>query len=468
MLGTLSKALILSGIFICLLFSRGLAKDTNVWPLMVKQGVSLDSRPEHTGSLGPLLSETLRGQTRILSIRPLWTQFTDATAGSASYHLLYPVANWMDNGSVQFGHVLNLVQFRRDLDREVTFFQAFPFIFSQRSPEPDQSYFALWPLGGVLKNRLWRDRIRFVAWPLFVQTERGDETRTHLPYPFVQHLQGPRSRGFGLWPLYGHFEREADYSRTWALWPIFYHYRDNLDEAVPYERFGVLPFYHRETAAGLQSETFLWPFFGYTRETDPRPAYSENRYFWPLLVQGHGEERRVNRWMPLYTHERRPGYRKEWYLWPLLERETFEQPGLLRERDSFLYFLYRDERQHFAGRTARLTFLWPLLGYWHDGYERTQVQLLDPLGVFFPSNQKVKENWTPLFALYRYDLRGQAARHSVLWDLLVWERDAAGLSSFYAGPLFEWHRGGQWDLLKGLIGRSTEADGPRMTFFWSN
>ena len=235
---------------------------------------------------------------------------------------------------------------------------------------------------------------------------------------------------------------------------------------MPYRRFGVLPFYSRETAAGLKSETFAWPFFGYTRETVPRPVYSENRYFWPLLVQGRGEERHVNRWMPLYTDERKPGYRKNWYLWPILETEHFEQPGLTRERTSLLYFIYRDEQQHFADTTARLTFLWPLFGYWNDGYDRRQLQVLDPLSVFFPSNQKVRENWTPLFALYRLDERSGNARHSLLWDLVVWEKDESGMKAFYAGPLFEWVEGSHWELLKGLIGSRREGDGKRFTSFW--
>lgn len=458
----------LLGILLLVLPAQLFGEETNFWPIFVQQRDSALGRPDHNGSLGPILSETYRDETRILSIRPLWTAFHHRDTGTKSHHFLYPLVNWTDYGQTQFGHALNLLQYRRDQRQDDTFFQFFPFVFSRQNPEPEQSYFAVWPIGGVLKNRFWRDRITFAAWPLFVRTQRNDETRTHVPYPFVQILNGPKSRGFGLWPLYGRFQRENDYEHTWALWPIHYHYRDDLDEEIPYVRFGILPFYHRETGAGLKSETVIWPFFGYTRESDPRPVYSENRYFWPLLVQGRGEERHVNRWMPLYTDERKPGYRKNWYLWPLLEREVFEQPGLTRERDSLLYFIYRDERQHFSGTTARLTFLWPFFSYWHDGYDRMQLRALDPLSVFFPSNDKVRENWTPLFALYRFDKRMDNARHSLLWDFVVWEKDGSGMKAFYAGPLFEWERGDRWEVLKGLIGRrQADADGQRrLKFFW--
>jgi hypothetical protein len=426
------------------------------------------ARPDHSGSLGPIFSLTEKGATRIFSIRPLRTSFHDSESGNSSQHLLYPLFNWYDTGAVDRGHSFNLLQYRHDPEREQTFFQLFPFIFSRQTPDEDSSYFAFWPVGGVLKDRLWRDRITFAAWPLYVQTVRNDETRTHVPYPFIQMLSGPKSHGFGLWPLYGHFEREDDYAHTWALWPFYYDYTDNLDEAVPYSRFGVLPFYSRETAAGLKSETYAWPFFGYTRESQPRPVYSENRYFWPLFVQGRGEERHVNRWMPFYTDESKPGYRKNWYLWPLLRSEDFTEPGLTRERTSFLYFVFRDERQHYGDTTARLSSLWPFYGYWDDGNGRRQLQALDPLSVFFPSNQKVKENWSPLFALYRFDERLGNARHSLLWDLLVWEKDETGLKSIYAGPLFEWVEGSHWQLLNGLFGRKKENGETRTLSFWRN
>lgn len=442
------------------------AKEMNFWPAFVKQWDAPHGRADQTGSLGPFLARTDRGDTRILSFRPLWTSFKDAQLDSGHAHILYPLLNWYHSEQVDFGHALNLVQFRSDRARDETFFQFFPFIFSNRTPDPENSYFAFWPFGGVLKNRLWRDRITFAAWPLFVRTHNDDEVYTHFPYPFLRVLNGPQSTGWGVWPLYGQFRRENDYAHRWALWPFIYHYRDKLDEPVPYVRFGVLPFYNRETADGLKSETFVWPFFGYTRENAPRPVYSENRYFWPLLVQGRGEEKYVNRWMPIYTNERKPGYKKNWYLWPLLERETFTEPGLVRERDSLLYFIWRDERQYFADTRARLTFLWPLFGYWHDGHDRTQFQMLDPLSVFFPTNEKIRENWTPLFAVYRFDERAGNRRHSVLWDLIVWERDDSGPNAFYLGPLFEWVEGSHWELFKGLIGSRREAGEGRLKFLW--
>jgi hypothetical protein len=465
-MGVILRRIFITGVALLIGQATVLAGEFNLWPLVVEKFNSLVGRDDNKSHLGPIISETQRDSTRILSIRPFWTSFEDLKTGTSSSHLLYPLASWNDNETTQSGSISNLIQYRRNEQRDQTFFQAFPFIFSYQSPEPNDSYFAVWPVGGVLKNRLFRDRISFAAWPLYVRTVKGDEVRTHTPYPFIQRLEGPQSRGFGLWPFYGHFERDNDYEHSWAAWPLHYHYRDNLDEEVPYVRFGILPFYHSETAAGLNSKTFGWPFFGYTREWDPRPQYSENRYFWPFLIQGRGEEKYVNRWLPVYSNETSPGREKKWYAWPFLKKEIFTQPGLKRDRTSVLFFVYKDEKQHFNNTTARLTTIWPLAGYWNDGNGNRQLQALDPLTVFFPRNEKVKENWSPLFAVYRFDERMGNRRHSILWDMIAWESDIEGLKALYLGPLYEWESGKQWQVLKGLVS-STRSEGEQiMNWFW--
>jgi len=444
------------------------AKETNFWPLYVEQEGSPVGRSDHWGSLGPFISYTERESVRIVSYRPLYTSFENLETGDKSSYLLYPFFHWKDVGDVQTKGAQNLIKLRDKDSTDESFTQVFPFYYRSVTGDPETSYHALWPIAGNLKNRFGRDETDFIAWPLYVRTVRGDEIRTHTPYPFIQQLDGPHSSGFGLWPFYGHFERENDYDKTYALWPFYYNEFHNLNRDQPYQRFGILPFYTRETAAGLKSETFGWPFFGYTREWAPRKEYWENRYFWPFFMRADGQKRTVNRWMPFYTHESAPGMDKRWYLWPLLKRKTVQESGYIRDRTSLLYFLYRDEKQYYSDGTARMRTLWPLAGYWDDGAGRKQLQVLDPFTAFFPRNEKVKENWSPLFALYRYDERAGNGRHSLLWDLVVWERDESGTKGFYLGPLFQWEDSGGWEILKGLIGSTRSEGESRMRFFWKD
>jgi hypothetical protein len=457
---------VLTGLAVGFAVLGSYAGETNVWPLYVEQVDSPVGRPDHAGSLGPIISRTQKGPVEIKSIRPFFTSFENLETGGKESYLLYPLFNWKDYPEYDTKGSQNLIKLRESDSTDEFYTQVFPFYFRNKTNDPETSYHAFWPFGGTLKDRFGRDEITFYAWPLFVRTQRDDETRIHTPYPFIQQLDGPKSNGFALWPFYGHFEREDDYEKTFALWPFYYNQYFNLDQEEPYQRLGVLPFYARETAPGLKSETFAWPFFGYTRENAPREEYWENRYFWPFFMQADGDKRTVNRWMPFYTHETSGRTDKKWYMWPILKRKTTREQGFIRDRTSVLYFLYRDEKQHYADGTAQMTTLWPIIGYWNNGAGRKQVQLLDPFTAFFPRNEKIRENWTPLFTLYRYDERMGNGRHSLLWDFVVWEKDATGTLGFFIGPLFQWEAGGEWSILKGLIGKTGEGDTKRMRFFW--
>jgi hypothetical protein len=445
------------------LLADSLVAGINAWPLIVahKEGTFFADPQVQLG--GPLFVQREGKNHQLVTLRPLWTRYTDMTREDTRTHILYPFYNRASGNGFERGHVLNLLRWSRVEERPLTL-ELFPFFFLKDSVP--QRTLALWPLGGTLHNRFGRDRIDFALWPAYVRTRRDSERRDHYLYPFIRTLSGPESRGWGVWPLWGEFEKDGDYHHRWALWPIYYDYKDKLDEAVPYRRMGILPFYARETGEGLYSETWGWPFFGYTREEAPRVAYFEWRYFWPFWVQGSGDEREVERWLPLFARESGPGYTKRWWLWPLLKTEEIEMEGRLRERQTALYFLYRNERQALSEGEARLNTLWPLWGYWQDGAGRRQFRMLDPLTVFFPSNPVVKDTWSPLFSLMTYEERSGQHRVSLLWDLCVWE-SGSEKQSFQLGPLFSWDKGREWSVLGGLLGHSHSANGTGWTLFWN-
>ena len=69
----------------------------------------------------------------------------------------------------------------------------FPIYFSQRSSEPHLSYTALFPLGGHLENRMFRDDIKFVMFPIYSETRNKDVVTDNYFYPIFD-----RRRGGGL------------------------------------------------------------------------------------------------------------------------------------------------------------------------------------------------------------------------------------------------------------------------------
>jgi hypothetical protein len=139
---------------------------------------------------------------------------------------LYPLVSFDQYGSQYRFHIVQFVswsggQGNAGLGKDR--FTLFPFWFSQRSDDPAESYRALVPFYGHLKGRLFRDEIRFVAMPLWVQTRKRDVVTDNYFAPFV-HVRTGAAQGWQVWPLYGQ-EHRAPLVRTNAL--------SDLPEVVP-------------------------------------------------------------------------------------------------------------------------------------------------------------------------------------------------------------------------------------------
>ena len=269
--------------------------------------------------------------------------------------------------------------------------------------------------------------------------ERNGAHTTYAPWPFLRLIQGGGHKGFAFWPLFGHQGREGDYDDQFYLWPLIYKSTSHLSEPQPDEKLGVLPFYTRETAPGYINENYLWPFFGYSHRTEPE-KYDEQRYLWPFLVQGRGDVRQVNRWAPLYSHSVVKGYDKTWLAWPLYRHAQWDEAGIAQEKNQVLYFIYWSLTQRSttnpAVAPAHKTHLWPLLSSWNNGAGQRQLQLLSPFEVFFPTNEPIRQLYSPLVAIYRFDQRApDDIRYSLLFSLVSWKKSPAE-REFHLGPLF--------------------------------
>ncbi|MFP4282609.1 MAG: hypothetical protein ACLFU2_08320 [Opitutales bacterium] len=443
------------------------AEVENLWPWTVRLEGDDAGRPGTLTAFGPLWETREGTDYDVRTLRPFYTEIERGGYGGTGRHILYPFFNHYEYPSNSHWHVLNLV--RGSKGDYATSFEAWPFVFWRDRPGDEADTLALWPLGGRLSDFFGRKHVDFALWPLYIRTEGDGEVRYSTPWPFIQTLTGEAS-GFALWPLGGRFHRPGEYDRRFAFWPIFHDHREKLGAEVPYRSLGVLPFYLRQTGDGLRSETYLWPFFGYTKEWEPRPSYHERRYFWPFLVQGRGEEAHTNRWMPFYTYERTREREKWWYLWPIFKHQEVDLEFLTRKQTQVLYFLFRDRKQVQGDRIlSHRQTMWPFYSYWTDGAGRTQMQALDPVTAFFPSNPEVRETWTPLFALYRYDRRGADKRLSILWNLIVHEDGGNGKERLTIGPLYRHEERADarsWSVLRGLVAREVENGQSRWSFLW--
>ncbi|HEX2860550.1 MAG TPA: hypothetical protein VHN79_02875 [Lacunisphaera sp.] len=439
-------------------------EEENLWPFLVRRSdPAAGTRASEMA--GPLVF-TRSGIVEQKGVRPLF--MTSHADGVTEGNFIYPFFTWRNEAEYRTFSFFQLVNLRTDRPADGPVderFDVWPFYFSRQAPDPAASYRAFFPLGGTIRNRFGRDRIHFTLFPLYSHTEKSGKHVTHAPWPFLRFIGGEGHHGFEFWPLYGRSARPGDYDRRFWLWPFGYRSVRNLSDPIPDLQVGVLPFYTRDTGPGYIRENYAWPFFGYTHRTEPY-RYDERRYFWPFLVQGKGDDRLVNRWGPFYTHSVIKGTEKTWLLWPVYRNQRWEADGVAQEKDQVLFFLWWSLEQKSlanpAAAPARKTHLWPLLSAWDNGAGRRQVQALSPFEIFFPRNDTVRQLWTPLFALYRYDQQPDtSARHSLLWNAVTWKK-TPDAREFRLGPLFSVHRNPDHHrvaLGNGVIGMQRNAAG---------
>jgi hypothetical protein len=358
-----------------------------------------------------------------------------------------------------------------------TIFELWPFWFSRQDPkDPDASYRAFFPIAGTLKNRFGYQRLSWTVFPFYLRSQKHDVVATGTPWPFVRVTSGA-AEGFALWPLFGYQNGPGAARQRYYLWPLIYNNSQPASSdapagTAPSQQVGFLPFYTREQSAGFVNENYLWPFFGHTERTAPY-RYHETRYLWPFFVQARGDDRYRNRWGPFYTHSIVKGYDKTWVGWPIYRHARWTDDNLTQTKRQVLFFLYYSLEQQSATNPALphadKTHFWPLLSKWDNGAGQRQWQVLSPFEVFFPNNDKVRQVWTPLFAIYRFNQPAPGyAQHSFLWNAVSLKRTPER-SEFHLGPLFGLERNhGQRrvTVFNGLVGIRRDATEGRWHWLW--
>lgn len=455
---------------------RASALEVNYWPAFTGERDGA-GHWESRQMLGPLLFWKETEKEEIQGFRPLFVSFAEKEREAGSFHFLYPVFNLRHRPYGTSWDLFTVLRFQsftpEEADTSRTF-HLFPILFWGSDPDPEKSYFGIFPIAGSAHNTFTYHEVRWFLFPLTARLTRGEVETLAAPWPFLRFVSGPDTSGFHLWPLYGQVKRENVSNHRYWLWPLGYKTERELWKEQPFEAFGFLPLYTYSRSDRAMSRSFLWPFFGYT--TSWNPEYQETRYFWPLLVQRRGESY-INRWAPVYTRSIRLGQDTRWILWPLHRHSTWDERGLLNERTQFLYFLYWSQVQSSIAfpelPSAIRQHVWPFYSYWDNGAGRRQFQTLSPFEVFFPFNEVVREKYSPLFAVYRLDVEeGVHSRQSFLFNLITTRREVEEeIFVLNIGPLLSYEQAPEtreWEILHGLLSYSHGEAGRSFGAFWLN
>ncbi len=405
-------------------------------------------------ALGPFFEsapDSESGEWRQALLRPLMCSYKRRDGWARGRDFLWPLALTQRLGRESHQRILLALHTNRNLDRpkspERWWLLPVFFFGRDRNAHP---YFACFPIGGRIAEVIGLDQVRFLLFPLYLDTRKGRITSQTLLWPIFSRTRGPHLRKWRVFPLYGQ-SRTPEKSQEFLLWPIFHHIRTRRNGGrFRGHGFFVLP------AGGFQREkdrhgrttatawTVLWPFFSGLRSSGQRkldcpwpflqfetrrsgPVRTlERRYFWPI----YGTQARQE------LHGGREHYR--FLLWPFFHYRT-EASGPIRSRSLWLLPFYWEQQTRRAGHTLRrYRHIWPL---WRSvrwpGGSRMECLALWP----GRAQKEIDRCYTPLWRPFFLERGPRGLRVRIFWGAVEWRKARRGDRCFHLFPLVNAHWG---------------------------
>ena len=425
--------------------------------------------------------------------RPLWARAVDPEAGRDSWDFCWPLASGKTFGKEKSWRAA--LAWYLDDDREDPAsryrFWLLPVWFHGRAAD-GAGYAALFPLGGEIRNFLFKDRIRFALWPLWAQSEVNDVRTVNVLWPIYSrtttpdgHLEARR-----VFPLYARTKSVRQFEKTAILWPLWTH-ASYVHPKAQGTAWVLFPVAGRIDLTSQKGWMVLPPFFQFVRGEQLNRTYCP----WPFFQRETGVREKLYVW-PLYGFRKDGPLERRFWLWPLASREVNEFAHRKRTRwtltplwtcatETALPPAAAGKPTLFAATTpapaaaaptneppvvARRTKLWPLVSSQWDaetGISRTRLLDLWPAG----RPPAVERSWAPLWTLL--DVRANGANRDVdaLWGVYRGARRADGARATTLFPLWRHERAGgdaacRWSVLKGLIAYDRTATNRQVRFLW--
>jgi hypothetical protein len=416
--------------------SVGFSEDScHVGPLFDQFPLTLDSG-HRTEAVGPLFYNQQKDSEKVWALPPLFSHKTDPTIESREDDFLYPLLTYEYYGKEYRWQLIQLFSFsggQEPDDSGKRRFTLFPFYFQQRSPDPNENYTALFPIYGHLNNRLFRDNIFFVLFPIYGQTQKRDVVTDNYLYPFFHLRHGDGLQGRQFWPLvgsehkdvttktngFGDIETVGGHDNFFALWPFYFKSTagtgtDDLEKSST-----LTLVYSVMRSPKRDSTSALWPFF--TWIDDRGQKYREWEMPFPFVVVARGEGKTTTRVWPLFGQSHNDSLEKNFYLWPVYRYKRLHASVLDERRTRVLFFLYENttDKNLETGAEKRRVDMWPFFTYHRDFNGNNRMQILAPLEPVLPDNRGIERNWSPLWSIWRSENNpksGMSSR-SLLWNL---------------------------------------------------
>jgi len=322
---------------------------------------------------------------------------------------------------------------RNQDDGQETRTTIFPIFFQQHSTGTNGSYTALIPFYGHLEHRLFRDKIFFIMFPIYGQSQKKDVITDNYLYPFFHVRHGDGLHGWQAWPLignehkdvttltngFGDIEIVGGHDDFFALWPVYSKTTGGLGTENVVNSWSVLPFYLQTRSPGRDDTTVLWPFFSWIDEREKK--YHEWQGPWPFVIFTRGEGKTTTRVWPLFSQSHNAILESDSYLWPIYQFKRTHSDPLDLQRTRILFYLYDDlvEKNTATGAEKRRVDALPFFTFHRDFNGNRRLQILAPIEPAVPDNRGIERNWSPLWSLWVSEINPQtgASSQSLLWNL---------------------------------------------------
>lgn len=356
------------------------------------------------------------GGKKIRALRPLISE-TWNEDGTRDLDWLPPLGrtSWREDELVSYFFPIYTARSTPSSDRRRFMMLVLPgFLYTEEADGSD--HVAWFPLYGDIRDFLTFDRIHFIAFPLYMRTERENNDTDHVLFPFLSWTRPKMGldgnpigdmEGWRVWPLYGQIKREDSYDKRFALWPIVSLQTNHLERPEENHEHirSVFPLFTQTSVGTYEGFTFLWPFFGYA--TDPRADFFQLDAPWPLVRIQRGGKNTAGtertRFWPFYSYLNADLKESTSVLWPIATWSHEDYVGHDRDSLSILPFWrswneYIDRGPREGEVTNSWKKMWPLWSQETIGPKT--ITTLTPLSPIMKSDL-VDFHWGWIWQLYK-------------------------------------------------------------------
>jgi hypothetical protein len=387
-------------------------------------------------AVGPFFYDQQRDSETTWAVPPLFSHDANPAVESREDDFLYPLMTYERYGQEYRWQFIQLFSFAGGQEpngSEKKRFTIFPIYFQQRSPDANDNYTALVPFYGHLQNRLMRDKIFFVMFPIYSETRKRDIVTDNYLFPFFDVQHGDGMHGWQVWPLFGARHKVVTtvtngfgdtgivggYDKYFALWPIHFWQNNGIGTDDPQKFRADLPLYTYTRSPKLDSTSVLWPFFTWIDEREKK--YREWQGPWPFVIFARGEGKTTSRVWPLFSQSHNKTLESDSYLWPIYRHKEVHADPLGLTRDSILFYVYSavTETNTQTGAEKKRRAMLPFFTWRRDFDGNERLQIFAPVEPALPNNRGVERNWSPLWSVWRceHNAKTGADSQSLLWNL---------------------------------------------------